>query len=45
MQSLYKAGSSRALKDLIMIAIVAEAFFIALFPMAAEIALVIGFLL
>lgn len=45
MNFLHKAGSSRAVKDLIIMSIMAEGFFLALSPMVAEIALVIGFLL
>lgn len=43
MTALCKFASSRGCKDLIVMCIAAEAFFIALYPMVAEIALLVGF--
>lgn len=43
MNALRKFASSRGCKDLIVMAVAAEAFFIALWPLAAEIALLAGF--
>lgn len=45
MKSLREIASSRGYKDLIVIAIGAEAFFLALAPVVAEIALLVGFVL
>ena len=43
MSGLRKFASSRGCRDLIVMAVVAEAFFVALSPVVAEIALLLGF--
>ena len=45
MKALHRFASSRCCRDLILIAVAAEAFFLALSPMIAEAALIIGFVL
>ncbi len=45
MKALHRFAASRCCRDLILIAVAAEAFFLALSPMIAEAALVLGFVL